>query len=109
MNIGETFNTSLTALTANKVRSILTMLGVIIGVTAVILLISIGRGVQNYITDQFEALGSNLIFVQPGKAGFGRDPAESILSNKLDEKHVRLIERYAGPYINEITEGMQAG
>lgn len=109
MNIGETLNTSLIALTSNKARSVLTMLGVIIGVTAVILLISIGRGVQNYITDQFAALGSNLVFVSPGKVDFGRDPAESILSNKLDEKHIRLIERYAGPYINEISEGMQAG
>ncbi len=109
MNLLETFNTSIVALTANKVRSVLTMLGVIIGVTAVILLISIGRGVQNYITDQFEALGSNLVFVQPGKVDFGRDPAESVLSNKLDEKHVRLIERYAGPYISEITGTMQAG
>jgi putative ABC transport system permease protein len=109
MNIIETFNTAFIALTANKVRSILTMLGVIIGVTAVILLISIGRGVQNYITDQFEALGSNLIIVQPGKAGFGRDPAESLSNNKLEEKNVRTIERYAGPFITEITETVQAG
>ncbi len=109
MNILETFNTASTALFANKVRSILTMLGVIIGVTAVILLISIGRGVQNYITDQFQALGSNLLFVSPGKVDFGRDPSESILSNKLDEKHVKLIERYANSYISEITPSMQAG
>lgn len=109
MNLLETFNTSLTALLSNKVRSILTMLGVIIGVTAVILLISIGRGVQNYITDQFQALGSNLIIVSPGKAGLGRNPRESLSSTKLQEKHVKLIERYTSEYISEVTEAINAG
>lgn len=99
----ETFNTALTALFANKARSILTMLGVIIGVAAVILLISIGRGVQNYITDQFEALGSNLLFVSPGNRAFGGDPAESFSRNKLNEKHVKLIERYAADTVQYVT------
>jgi|694.fasta_scaffold00913_41 putative ABC transport system permease protein len=99
----ETLNTALTALFANKARSILTMLGVIIGVAAVILLISIGRGVQNYITDQFEALGSNLLFVSPGNRAFGGDPAEAFSRNKLDEKHVRLIERYAADTVQYVT------
>ncbi|MFI5241322.1 MAG: ABC transporter permease [Microgenomates group bacterium] len=55
------------SLLRNKVRSILTMLGIIIGVSSVILLVSIGQGLQRYITDQFEQLGANLVVVLPGK------------------------------------------
>lgn len=109
INLFEVFKTSLIALGSNKVRSALTMLGVIIGVAAVILLISIGRGVQNYITDQFEALGSNLLFVSPGKADFSQDPSTQLARNKLSDKHVDLIERYASDFIIEVTPYITAG
>jgi len=109
MNLYETFESANRALRANKVRSALTMLGVIIGVAAVILLISIGRGIQNFITDRFEALGSNLLFVTPGNRGFGRDPAEAFANNQLEEKHVKLIERYASEYIAELTPFVNLG
>lgn len=105
----EIAKSSITALSANKVRTTLTMLGVIIGVSAVILLISIGRGIQNYITDQFEALGSNLLFIAPGKVTFGRDPGNSFSRNKLDEKHVKLIETHSSDVIDAITPLVQIG
>jgi putative ABC transport system permease protein len=66
MKIFEAFRVAMGALAANKMRSILTMLGIIIGVGAVIALMSIGRGVEKYVTDQFAGLGSNLLFVLPG-------------------------------------------
>ena len=109
MRIFETAKTAFTALNSNKIRSALTMLGVIIGVSAVILLISIGRGVQNYITDQFEALGSNLLFVQPGKVNFGRDPGSSFSRNKLEEKHIDLIKVHAAEVLGQITPIVQIG
>ncbi|MFC1897286.1 ABC transporter permease [Chloroflexota bacterium] len=56
---------ALRSLLANKLRSVLTMLGMIIGVGAVIVLMSVGAGLQNMITSTFEELGSNLLFVQP--------------------------------------------
>jgi putative ABC transport system permease protein len=71
VNLAESFRIALRALLANKVRSMLTMLGVIIGVSAVILLVSIGSGVQNSITSQIEGLGSNLLFVFPGQLDRG--------------------------------------
>jgi putative ABC transport system permease protein len=66
MNLLESFRIAMRALAANKLRSILTMLGIIIGVGAVIALMSIGRGVEKYVTDQFAGLGSNLLFITPG-------------------------------------------
>ena len=66
---------ALEALLANKLRAGLTMLGMIIGVGAVVLLVSIGNGAKNYITSQFEGMGTNIILIQPGKtdakSGFG--------------------------------------
>ncbi len=60
--LGETY----TALSANKVRSGLTMLGIVIGISSVIAMVSIGQGAQNSIQSSIESIGSNLIIVYPG-------------------------------------------
>jgi putative ABC transport system permease protein len=57
---------ALRALGANKLRTTLTMLGIIIGVAAVIALMSIGRGAQAQVTSQIQSLGTNLLFIRPG-------------------------------------------
>ena len=67
MRIKNLFKIALQSLLTNKTRSLLTSLGIIIGVTAVILLVGIGQGLQVYIAGQFENLGSNLIYVLPGQ------------------------------------------
>ncbi|MEE4194457.1 MAG: ABC transporter permease [Anaerolineae bacterium] len=67
MNLTKHFKIALRALTANKMRSILTMLGIIIGVGAVVALLSIGTGATASITSQIEGIGSNLITVIPGE------------------------------------------
>jgi putative ABC transport system permease protein len=67
----ENLKVALRALTANKLRSVLTTLGIIIGVTSVIALLSLGNGVQQFINRQFEGQGSNLIFVLPSRVQSG--------------------------------------
>ena len=67
MNFLETFRVALEAILSNKMRSGLTMLGVIIGVMAVILLVSIGEGAKVYITRELTGLGTNLLIITPGK------------------------------------------
>mgnify|MGYP004442773175 FL=1 len=62
----ESFLMAWASLIANKLRSILTMLGIIIGVAAVIALVSIGNGVKQDIQDSISSLGSNLLMVMPG-------------------------------------------
>jgi putative ABC transport system permease protein len=71
MNFIESVRLALRALGANKLRAALTMLGVIIGVAAVIALMSIGRGIQASIQGSIQALGSNLLFVSPGAQSSG--------------------------------------
>ncbi len=65
MKFIEFFSIAIKSLLSNKLRSALTMLGMIIGVGAVIVLMSVGAGLQNMITSTFEELGSNLLMVQP--------------------------------------------
>ncbi|MHB0877419.1 MAG: ABC transporter permease [Anaerolineae bacterium] len=68
------------ALAGNKLRSALTMLGIVIGVAAVIALVSLGAGVQAYVGRSVQALGSNLLYVAPGSLReFGGGPAASSL------------------------------
>jgi putative ABC transport system permease protein len=68
MNILESVRLAFRALAANKLRAALTMLGIIIGVGAVITLMSAGEGVTVYIEEQFQGMGANLLFVIPGSA-----------------------------------------
>jgi len=69
------------ALAANKLRSVLTMLGIIIGVGAVITLLSVGRGVQNLVTDQLQSVGTNLLFIVPGSLSEANGPPGSSSSS----------------------------
>jgi putative ABC transport system permease protein len=94
MNIHELFRLALSSLRANKLRSALTTLGIIIGVFAVILLVSIGSGLQNFITDQIAGLGSNLIFVIPGNLNDQRGPG--VAANKLTMNDARDLARRLG-------------
>lgn len=66
MSISQSIRTAWRSLRAHRMRSVLTMLGVIIGVGAVIALQSLGQGAQGAINSQIESMGTNLLFVQPG-------------------------------------------
>lgn len=82
MDVNEIFRSSITSILANRMRSFLTVLGIVIGVTSVILLVSVVSGLQVYITSEIEGLGSNLMFVIPGTIGGGRGPG-GVQANKL--------------------------
>ncbi|MFN8666762.1 MAG: ABC transporter permease [Gemmatimonadaceae bacterium] len=71
MLIGEIFRVALGALRANKLRSLLTMLGIVIGVGSVIAMIALGTGAQQAVKDRISALGTTLLTVSPGQM-FGR-------------------------------------
>jgi putative ABC transport system permease protein len=83
MRFAEAVRVALIALRANRLRSILTMLGVIIGVGAVVVLVAIGSGAKQEVEAQVEGLGSNIIFVFPGSVEFGAAPSISRL--QLDD------------------------
>ena len=97
MNLFETFKVALEAILSNKMRSGLTMLGVIIGVLAVILLVSIGEGARVYITKELTGLGTNLLIIQPGKAttSGGFHPPSAGTVRKLTYDDAQALRRRA--------------
>src|SRR4030067_1124978 len=110
MNWSKLLNIALRALLTNKTRSVLTMLGVIIGVWAVIMLMAIGQGLQNYVTDQFEQFGANNIFIAPGElfgeegGGFQSDEqmAANLLANTLEYEAINAIRKMR-QYVKAVT------
>src|SRR5215217_2767125 len=71
MNVMATFKLALSALARNKMRSILTMLGIIIGVGAVIAMVGIGQGASASIQSQISQLGNNMLYVSAGSSNTG--------------------------------------
>lgn len=80
MRLREAFGAAWDALRANRLRSGLTMLGVVIGVAAVVALVAIGSGAKREVEQQVQGLGSNLILVVPGEFSFGTTPTLSRLT-----------------------------
>jgi len=66
MSFAETLRTALDAIRSHRLRSLLTMLGILIGIAAVILTVGLGKGAQNEVRSQINKLGSNLLIVSPG-------------------------------------------
>jgi len=87
MKLWESIRLAWHSLGANKLRSALTTLGIIIGVAAVIALLSLGRGVQTSITSQIQSIGTNLLYVRPGAQTQGGVRAEvgSAVTLTLDD------------------------
>lgn len=99
MYLFSTFTTALRSIAANKVRAILTTLGIIIGISAVIAMISIGQGAQSQILSQVQGLGSNTITIFPVgnfSGPSGRSDVISLINNRLDSDLLRVLS-------NEIT------
>jgi putative ABC transport system permease protein len=72
MLFGEILRVAMAAVIANKMRSFLTMLGIIIGIGAVITMIALGEGAQRQVEAQLQSLGTNVLTVRPGAELFGR-------------------------------------
>ncbi len=103
MGVGDLLRYALGALRGHLLRSGLTLLGVAIGVAAVILLTALGEGARLYVTGQFAALGSNLLIVLPGKTEtsgnmpiFGGTPRDLTLRDtEAILRHCRRVRRLA--------------
>jgi putative ABC transport system permease protein len=91
LRLAEAWRVALDALRANRLRSGLTMLGVVIGVAAVVVLVAIGTGAKREVEQQVEGLGSNLLIVVPGRLDFNSAPAVSRLSLSDVEAVSRVV------------------
>jgi len=89
------FKTSLTGLTTNRSRSSLTILGIVIGITAIMLVMSLGAGAQNLILGEVQGLGTNTIAVIPGREPTGPSDVSALYSDSLKLKDVVALENKA--------------
>jgi len=94
---GETIRVALGALRANKLRSLLTMLGIVIGVSAVIAVVALGRGAQQAVNDRIASLGTTLLTVSPGQARTGGVMTFDVRTRLLMEDAEALVARRGPP------------
>ncbi len=106
MRINDLIKSSQATLKHGKMRSLLTMLGIVIGISSVIILMSIGASAQAYILNQVQGLGSNLIIIIPGGSGNGRfsspAAAQGIIVTSLVQQDVDALSR--DPSVAAVTE-----
>jgi putative ABC transport system permease protein len=109
MLIGETIRVALGALRANKLRSLLTMLGIVIGVSAVIAVVALGRGAQKAVNDRISSLGTTLLTVSPGQARSGGVMSFDVRSRLTMEDAQALVDRGTaiGPVQPELSSNLQ--
>lgn len=91
MNLTENLKIAFFSLAANKLRAALTMLGIMIGVAAVITLLSIGDGVTRFIAEQFSGLGSNLIFIIPVQEESGPPGSDPLTESSLTLRDAEIL------------------
>ncbi|MCC7228806.1 MAG: ABC transporter permease, partial [Fimbriimonadaceae bacterium] len=102
MTVGDSFHSALRAITANKLRSALTMLGVIIGVGSVIAMIGIGEGTKKQSLDNISKMGSNMLTVMPDWRRGGMSQGSNSTATLKDEdvhdlkNQVPLIKEISG-------------
>jgi putative ABC transport system permease protein len=109
---------ALRGLSTNKVRTALTMLGIIIGVAVVIVVVAIGQGASQSVTDQINALGTNLLTVRPGRPrvritaavtqNASVSGASAVAPNKLTLDDVKLISADFPETIDSVAPSMRA-
>ncbi|MBN1223576.1 MAG: ABC transporter permease [Candidatus Aminicenantes bacterium] len=93
MNVVKTVKISLMALNRNKMRSFLTALGIIIGVGAVIAMVSIGQGAKIEVEERFQSFGTNLLFVHPGSQSFrGRHGGGGTYTNLMESDAKAILD-----------------
>ena len=101
MKIGQSFRLAIKSLMTSKVRALLTMLGIIIGVAAVIVIVSLGNGMQQYMNSQFEQIGVNMIQVGIYSYGGNREATPEDFY-ELAEKYPQYIDSVS-PYLSATT------
>ncbi len=100
----ESFRMSVQAIIAHKLRSLLTMLGIIIGIASVVSVVALGKGSQEKILEQINAMGTNTITIYPG-ASFGDARSGRVKSLTIDD--IRILNRQG--YLDGTTPSVTAG
>ena len=110
MNILNLFKVSFTAIASNKMRSFLSMLGIIIGVAAVIIMMAIGQGSKESIRKELSTMGTNLLTIRPGadmRGGVRQDPSSMQTLKIADYQSIMANKKYVTNVSPEVTSAGQ--
>jgi len=110
MNISNLFKVSLRAVANNKMRSFLSMLGIIIGVAAVIIMMAIGQGSKESIRSELSTMGTNLLTIRPGadmRGGVRQDPSAMQTLKMADYERILREKKYVTKVSPEVTSSGQ--
>ena len=106
MNLKHIFKISFTALKTNKSRSALTILGIVIGITAIIMVMALGQGAQDLIIGEIQGIGSRTMIIMPGRQmdGFSdTSMMDSLFNDSLKERDLKSLERKENaPYLSKL-------
>lgn len=103
MHIKYTTRTAFRSLTINKTRSFLTLLGIVIGITAIILIMSLGQGAQNLILSQIQSMGPKVIAIAPGRQPQGLTDVIATFTDSLKEKDLADLQNKNNvPHLEDI-------
>ncbi|MCR4327917.1 MAG: ABC transporter permease [Patescibacteria group bacterium] len=98
-----TLKTSFTGLSTNRSRSMLTILGIVIGITAIMLVISVGAGAQKFILGQVQGLGSKTIAIIPGRQPTGPSDFANVFLNSLKERDLQSLKNKSNlPHASDV-------
>jgi len=104
MQAGNTLKIALISLQTNKLRSVLTILGIVIGITSIMIVMSVGKTAENMILGEIGGMGAEMIVIRPGKEPKGpTDIAGSLLSNSLKTRDIEALKQSNNvPYLEDI-------
>ncbi|MDD4996274.1 MAG: ABC transporter permease [Patescibacteria group bacterium] len=108
MKIKYSLKTVLIGLKTNKARSFLTILGIVIGITSIILIMSIGQSAESLILNEVKSLGGNFVQINPGKEVKGpQDMADTLFNDSLKERDIKALKNKNNvPDLEEITPSL---
>ncbi len=93
MQVRDLFYTATESLTRTKSRSLLTILGIVIGIAAVILMLAVGQGAERLILSEVSDLGSDLVFIEPSTGGENMGPPTPFIEQTVDLDDARAMDR----------------
>ncbi|MEK7452974.1 MAG: ABC transporter permease [Patescibacteria group bacterium] len=94
MNFRHSVKTAYSGISANKGRSILTLLGIVIGIASIMMIISIGRGTEELILNQINSMGADTVVIRPGQEPTGpSDIAGTIFADSLKERDIEALKK----------------
>lgn len=103
MRLRHTIHTAVSGLRANKTRSALTILGIVIGITAIMVVMSVGSGAEQLILNQIQGFGADSIFVEPGREPQGPSDFSEAFTDSLKQREADALAKLTASGVDDLT------